>query len=679
MATLALSFNWASMALGSPESWPQNLRSALAKPRSIGLAGDISERKRTQEELQGKAEELDRYFTLAQDLLCIAGFDGYFLRLNPAWEQTLGYTIEELQKRPFLDFVHPDDVASTKEAVASLVSQREVRNFVNRYRCKDGSYRWIEWQGCGAEDRIYAAARDITEYKRQETERLSHLRYFKSMDRVNLAIQGAADLEQMMESVLDAVLDVFNCDRAALVCPCDPESPAWCVPMERTRPNYPGARARDAGDIPITPYVAETFRILRAADGPVKFGARTVGEVSDEYQIRSWISMAIYPKCGKPWQFLLHQCSYERVWAPEDERLFQEIGRRISDALSSLLFYRDLSKKEQKYREIFGNVSDCLTLYDIAPDGRLLLADMNPCAERIMGISKSEAVGLFFEDTVPNEMAARDLPLCRRCLETGEPLTFDEDLKLAPGIRSLHTTLLPVRNQSGSVYRLIVLNRDITERKAYEQQLRLLMREVNHRTKNLLSVVQAVVRHTAGEEDPKQFEERLRERIAALAANHDLLVNSEWRGVGMGKLAAAQLAHFGDLLGSRIVFGGPPVLLTPEASQTIGMALHELATNASKYGALSRGKGSIRIEWNIASEDEGPFFTIRWSEHGGPPPKPPQRHGFGHEVMVELAEYTLDAKVSLTYPSSGLVWELTAPAAVAIQPALSGLTESSIV
>ena len=389
--------------------------------------------------------------------------------------------------------------------------------------------------------------------------------------------------------------------------------------------------------------------------------------------------MAIYPKCGKPWQFLLHQCSYERVWAPEEERLFQEIGRRISDALSSLLFYRDLSKKEQKYREIFGNVSDCLTLYDIAPDGRLLLADMNPCAERIMGISKSEAVGLFFEDIVPNEIAARNLPLCRRCLETGEPLTFDEDLKLAPGTRSLHTTLLPVRNQSGSVYRLIVLNRDITERKAHEQQLRLLMREVNHRTKNLLSVVQAVVRHTAGEADPKQFEERLRERISALAANHDLLINSEWRGVGMGKLAAAQLAHFGDLLGSRIVFSGPPVLLTPEASQTIGMALHELATNASKYGALSRGKGSIRIEWSIASTEEGPFFKIRWTERGGPPAKPPQHRGFGHEVMVELAEYTLDAKVSLTYPSSGLVWELMVPAAIAIQPALNGRPENPAV
>jgi PAS domain S-box-containing protein len=160
MVTLSLSFNWASMALGSPESWPQNLRSALGKPQNIGLATGISERKRTNRELEGNAEELARFFAITQDLLCIAMRHGGIPRLNPAWEKTLGYTIEELQERPFLDLVHPDDVASTKKARALLVSQRQIRNFVNRYRCRDGSYRWFEWQGWCAENRIYAAARD---------------------------------------------------------------------------------------------------------------------------------------------------------------------------------------------------------------------------------------------------------------------------------------------------------------------------------------------------------------------------------------------------------------------------------------------------------------------------------------------------------------------------------------
>ena len=175
-----------------------------------------------------------------------------------------------------------------------------------------------------------------------------------------------------------------------------------------------------------------------------------------------------------------------------------------------------------------------------------------------MGVSKFKAAGQFFEDTVSKAMAAHSLPLFRKCVESGKPLTYDEDLDLPGGTYSLHTTLLPVRNKAGSIYRLIVFNRDITERKAYEAHLHLLMREVNHRAKNLLAVVQAVVRQTAGEKDPKLFERRLSERIAALAASHDLLVKNEWRGVDTGKLVETQLAHFKDLIGTRVILGGPP-------------------------------------------------------------------------------------------------------------------------
>jgi PAS domain S-box-containing protein len=389
--------------------------------------------------------------------------------------------------------------------------------------------------------------------------------------------------------------------------------------------------------------------------------------VADRFSIKSQLSIVIYPKLGKPWMFGLHQCSYERIWTPDEEKLFQEIGRRISDSLTSLLTYRDLCEKEQKYREIFDNVSDSLTLYDIADSGRFVLADMNPCAEHIMGVSKIKAAGQFFEDTVSKAMAAHSLPLFRKCVESGKPLTYDEDLDLPGGTYSLHTTLLPVRNEAGSIYRLIVFNRDITERKAYEAHLHLLMREVNHRAKNLLAVVQAVVRQTAGEKDPKLFERRLSERIAALAASHDLLVKNEWRGVDTGNLVETQLAHFKDLIGTRVILGGPPALLKPEAAQALGMALHELATNAGKYGALSCREGSVRVEWEIAANGKGPIFKIRWIERNGPPPQEPRRQGFGQKVMVQMAEYALEAKVSLTYPSSGLVWELATPAARAIE------------
>jgi PAS domain S-box-containing protein len=129
---------------------------------------EITERKRTELALREKTEELDRYFNSALDLLCIADTEGRFRRLNPQWQHALGYTMDELRDRRFLDFVHPEDLASTLQALARLAEQEEVLNFVNRYRCKDGSYRWVEWRSFPAGKLIYAAARDITERRRTE-------------------------------------------------------------------------------------------------------------------------------------------------------------------------------------------------------------------------------------------------------------------------------------------------------------------------------------------------------------------------------------------------------------------------------------------------------------------------------------------------------------------------------
>ena len=134
------------------------------------LRSTTEELKRSNEQLTRRTEELDRYFSSSLDLLCIADTDGYFHRLNPEWESVLGYRIEDLEGRRFLDFVHPEDMNRTLEAVSSLDSQRSILNFENRYRCKDGSYRWIEWRSHPQGRLIYAAARDVTERKRTEEE-----------------------------------------------------------------------------------------------------------------------------------------------------------------------------------------------------------------------------------------------------------------------------------------------------------------------------------------------------------------------------------------------------------------------------------------------------------------------------------------------------------------------------
>jgi PAS domain S-box-containing protein len=129
----------------------------------LGLLAQKRRRRAVERSLRQKKEELDKFFSMTLDLLCIAGTDGYFLRLNPAWEKTLGYSLAELLSNPFLDFVHPDDVAATRYAIRTLSNQVQVVDFTNRYRRKDGAYRRMLWCAAAAGDLIYAAARDVTE------------------------------------------------------------------------------------------------------------------------------------------------------------------------------------------------------------------------------------------------------------------------------------------------------------------------------------------------------------------------------------------------------------------------------------------------------------------------------------------------------------------------------------
>jgi PAS domain S-box-containing protein len=209
----------------------------------------------------------------------------------------------------------------------------------------------------------------------------------------------------------------------------------------------------------------------------------------------------------------------------------------------------------------------------------------------------------------------------------------------------------------------ICVAQDVTERNAHEEQIHLLMREANHRAKNMLSLVQAIARQTAAR-DPEDFIGRFTERIQALAANQDLLVRNEWQGVDVEDLVRAQLAHFADLVGSRIAVQGPNVRLNAAAGQAIGLALHELATNAGKYGALSTGRGRVDVSWGT----DGDALTMSWTEHDGPPVSPPERRGFGSTVIGSMAKATVGGEVQLDYAPSGLMWRLTCPAANSLEP-----------
>jgi PAS domain S-box-containing protein len=257
----------------------------------------------------------------------------------------------------FRQRVHPKDRAGWTEALREGLKQAVRVEGEFRVVPPRGPLRYLGavvhpvLNARGELDEFVATVVDVTERKHAEEEHRAQLWFLESMDVIDRAIQGTSDLEQMMGDVLDAVLTIFRCDRAWLLYPCDPEAGSLRVPAERTRPEFAGALGAGA-DIPNEPEVADVSRNLLASDGPVRFDPESdcalPPELAVRFDIKSIIAMAVHPKVDKPYAFGLHQCSRPRVWTPHEERLFHEIGRRLADALDTLLMFRNLRESQHK-------------------------------------------------------------------------------------------------------------------------------------------------------------------------------------------------------------------------------------------------------------------------------------------------------------------------------------------
>ena len=188
------------------------------------------------------------------------------------------------------------------------------------------------------------------------------------------------------------------------------------------------------------------------------------------------------------------------------------------------------------------------------------------------------------------------------------------------------------RGVDGKAQRVFNIVMDVSERKKAEERIQLLMREVSHRSKNLLAVVQAIAGQTVRTaETLEKFEATFTQRLRGLAASHDLLIQENWRGVMLRDLAIHQLALFAEAGGPRLTLSGPNVMLTPQAAQAIGLALHELGTNAIKHGAWSVPAGKVLMSWTFdANPEVANVLQVRWDERGGPPVTRPVGKGFGH-------------------------------------------------
>lgn len=316
---------------------------------------------------------------------------------------------------------------------------------------------------------------------------------------------------------------------------------------------------------------------------------------------------------------------------------------------------RELEAELRLARTIVHAAADAI--FHLDPEGRTTFA--NPEAERMFGWSQAELLGRKLHDLIhykrPDGSA---YPMCEcplgEVFSTGTTLKLHEDVFWSRDGRAVPVACSNAAIvHGGRVMGGVLIVRDISERRQAEEERKLLVNELNHRVKNSLSVVQSIARQTFGSPRADQRVEAFEARLLALAAAHDLLTGEGRLAPTLDKVLEAALGPFGEL-GARISLAGPEARLETRSAVALTLAAHELATNAAKYGALSRDGGSVSCTWTVSPEERGRRLEILWTETGGPPVQAPQRRGFGSRMIERALAMEIAGEARLEFAPEGL-------------------------
>jgi PAS domain S-box-containing protein len=286
-----------------------------------------------------------------------------------------------------------------------------------------------------------------------------------------------------------------------------------------------------------------------------------------------------------------------------------------------------------------------------------VITSWNNAAERLFGYMAEEIIGKDIAAIIPADRQQEEGTILER-IRRGQSIERFETVRRRKdgSLIEISLTVSPIKDAYGNVIGASKIARDISERKRAEEHATMLGREIDHRAKNLLAVVHATVQLTRAE-TADELKKQISGRIQALSNVHTLLAQSRWTGADLRHLITEELSPFGPP-GSRADVDGPDVSLEPQSAQAIAMVLHELTTNAVKYGALSVAAGRVRIEW---SRGTGGMVMLRWSEAGGPPVKRPTRQGFGSRVIDQIVRTQLHGEPRLNWRPEGLRCEIEFP------------------
>ncbi len=294
----------------------------------------------------------------------------------------------------------------------------------------------------------------------------------EALDRLNQIILHEEDLEVMLRRALESVLEIFDCDRAWLLYPCDPAAATWRVPMECTRPEYPGAHALGV-ESPTTEEMATGFQEALRTEGPIAFDMHTKKPIPKaimwQYAVQSRIQMAIYPRNDKPWMFGLHQCSYARVWTDEEMSLFQQVGARLADGLNLYLLNQTLRASETRYRSVVEDLTEFVMRWH--PSGRRTFVNeafcrfLNQSAEALLG---REAAGM-----IDAQIRAEIETWTARLAVRRPTFSIEQELARPDGAQVwIQWSIRGIFSESSMLREVQTVGRDVTEQRRTESQLR---------------------------------------------------------------------------------------------------------------------------------------------------------------------------------------------------------------
>jgi PAS domain S-box-containing protein len=336
-----------------------------------------------------------------------------------------------------------------------------------------------------------------------------------------------------------------------------------------------------------------------------------------------------------------------RRFDAEDLRVMTSLGAFAAAAYQTWLS----ANTSQRLATIVDTTDDAI----ISKDLNGVITTWNNGAERIFGYTAEEVIGKSVSLLIPPDRLNEETTILER-IRRGERVEHYETVRQRKygGLIDISLTISPIRNAEGEVVGASKIARDITERKRSDEQIALLAHEAEHRARNMLATVQATV-HLTQSDTPDGLKQAIEGRIRALANVHKLFVESRWAGAHLRGLVEEELAAYCQDRDGRTRIDGPDLLLRPDMAQAMAVTLHELATNAAKYGALSIPDGQVHVGWSRTADGR---VVMHWCEKGGPPVKPPSRRGFGSRVMESMIQGQ-KGEMRFDWRAEGLACEIT--------------------